>query len=121
MSTPETQEPQANQETKSQDPYYRSSYAIKRELEPGLKQVTRGLRLSLAELLSMFAEDPAASVAALTERAKAYRVKHALPERADSNTRAARKKVSELLKNADPETLKRMLAVAEGGETPNQG
>lgn len=101
---------------KPADPLYRSSYAIKRELEPGLKKAVAGLRLSLAEFLSMVAEDPEGYIALLSDRAAKYRVSKALAPRPDSRTREDRKKLQEIMRNADPDTLKRMIALANQGQ-----
>lgn len=94
------------------DPFYRSSYAIKRELEPGLKQVTRRLHISLAGLLEMLAEDPALAEKLLSERAAAWRASNAVKPRPDASTREQRKALAEKIRNADPETLAKMMEAA---------
>jgi hypothetical protein len=113
MSTPETSDATLSAK-KTDDGFYRSSYAIKKDLEPGLKRVTLGLRLSLAEFLSMVAEDPESYIALLSGKAAEHRMKKALKPRSDAGTRAERKRALEMLREADPETIKRMLAAAEG-------
>lgn len=106
--------------TQKADPFYRSSYAIKRDLEPGLKEAMKLLKLSLAEFLSMVAADPAGYEKLLGEKAAQHRAAKALSPRIDSETRAQqkeqRKKAAELLKNADPETITRMLEAAQAKE-----
>lgn len=95
------------------DPFHRSSYAIKKDLAPGLKEVQERLKMSLAGILSMLADDPEQAERLLGAVAAEYRVKMATAPRSDTDLRQQRKSLKDKIKNADPATLARLVAALE--------
>jgi hypothetical protein len=105
---------------RKKDPFYRSSYAIKQEYEVGLKEVTRRLKLSLAEMLSMLADDPARAEMLLVEMAVDFRVKKASQPRPAQETARQRKMIQEKLRELDADTLNEILRLASRAGDPDQ-
>jgi hypothetical protein len=87
---------------------HRSSYAIRKDLQPGLDKAitTMGLQ-SIGELLSMIARDPARAAIALKPLADALQADKDEAKR----LKQAQADVKKLARTADPEAVAKALAI----------